>query len=114
LAIGTLLKTIPGPFAILNPPPITNSSELQVAILCATSFKATICPGTFLTARFIVGAAAPGGPMGPCSPGGPMGPCSPGGPMGPCSPGGPMGPCSPGGPGGHMGPCVPFCPGGPW
>lgn len=87
LSIGTLLKTIPGPFAILNPPPITNSSELQVAILCATSLKATICPGTFLTARFIVGAAAPGGPMGPCSPDGPGGP---------------------------MGHCVPFCPGGPW
>jgi hypothetical protein len=39
-----------------------------VAILCATSLKATICPGTFLTARFIVGAAAPGGPMGHCVP----------------------------------------------
>lgn len=58
-----------------------------MAILCATSFKATTCPDTFLTARFIVGAPAPGGPMGPYSPGGPGGP---------------------------MGHCVPFCPGGPW
>ena len=61
-----------------------------MAILCATSFKATTCPDTFVTARFIVGAAAPGGSMGPCSPGGSMGPCSPGGSMGPCSPGGSM------------------------
>jgi hypothetical protein len=65
---GELLKTIPGPFVMANPPPVTNSSESHVAILCAIPLKGTISPSSNLTVRFIVGAALPGGPIGPCSP----------------------------------------------
>src|SRR5918995_3228263 len=67
---SALLRTIPGPFVILYPPPVTDSSGLQVATLCVSPANNTIDPGTFLIVRFIsfILYAGPGGPMGPGGP----------------------------------------------
>ena len=57
---GVLLKMIPGPPAILNPPPVTISPWLHVATLCPIWIIGAICPCTFLIVRFIAGADVPG------------------------------------------------------
>jgi hypothetical protein len=48
---GVLLRTIPGPIIILNPPPVINSSVLQVATLCTIPLKDndTNCPGIYIS-----------------------------------------------------------------
>ena len=81
-----LLRAVPNLLFIVNPPPMTNSSLLHLAVLFTIPTILTILPPTLRITRFFsIGPGAclarvPGGPIGPGSPWNPGNPCLPGGP----------------------------------
>ena len=52
---GPLCRTNAEPFLILNPPPLRDSSLLQIAVLFTIPFIMTVFPSTFLIISFLRG-----------------------------------------------------------